>query len=164
MAEKRAFRRSIPGNLPVAGFIPATSKTRIAQEEDLVGDDGRIVRDDKLVEEPPGEEQESVPDLIRLEASAPLDLREEAARAFDGSGDELRKKGDIQRVVGDIPARFDPSAVYVDRVAKGLKRIERDADREHDVEPRHENLEPDRFQRAARVLHEETEILEEPEE
>ena len=59
-----------------------------------------------------------------------------AVGAQDRAGDQVRKIGDEQREVAQVPARLDVAPVDVDHVAHRDERVERDADRQDDVQRR----------------------------
>jgi hypothetical protein len=61
-------------------------------------------------------------------------LREELRRAHDRAREQLRKESGEHRVIQHRGARPQHAPIHVDRITHVLKRVERDADREDDVE------------------------------
>src|SRR6185369_242810 len=92
-----------------------------------------------------------------------LELRQQMPRAFDGSGDQLRKKRDEGEEVHQIARGFDLAAIDIDRVTHALECIERNSDGQNEVEglQSHRNVKLG-HQRGER-LREEIVILEEAE-
>ena len=76
------------------------------------------------------------------------DLRQEPARPHDRPRDELREERDEGGEGQEIALGRDALPVHVDRVAHALKRVERDAGRQHDVEARPVGLHAEALQRA----------------
>ena len=65
--------------------------------------------------------------------------------ADDRAGHQVGKERLEAHVVGEAPHRPRVAAVHVDGVAHRLERVERDADRQHQVQHRHEPVaEPER--------------------
>lgn len=100
--------------------------------EDAVGEDGAVVRHDDLLEESPQRLPQSVYGLRRVERPRPQELRQQVRGPFDGAGHQLREEGDEGEESDDVACRGELFAVNVDRVAQGLERVERDADRQDD--------------------------------
>jgi hypothetical protein len=82
-----------------------------------------------LPERPETEEKNAPADRLRRPRPAPFELRQELDRAYDRTGDELRKERHEEREVDEVACEARFPAVDVDRVAHRLECVEGNADR-----------------------------------
>ena len=89
-------------------------------------------------------------------------LRKKIARAHDGSGDELREKGNGQDEIAQRFRGLHHAAINVERVGEGVEGVERDADRQKNVEMRRLIDDADLRHEPFEILEQEISVLEEP--
>ena len=65
-----------------------------------------------------------------------LDILLDLPEANDGAGDELGKQRDVRREFEEVARRRNHAPVPIDHIGDRMERVERDADREHDIEKR----------------------------
>ena len=86
-----------------------------------------------LLEQPERHQREAEAQLCAGGAPRLLELRHELGRSHDGPGDQVRKEGHEQRVIEEVASRHRAPQVYVEGVGHRGERVERDADRQHDI-------------------------------
>ena len=106
---------------------------------DRVDVQAEAIGDHHLPEQPPADELETGgrarPVRARpVDEPLGLELRQEIGRALDRPGHELRKERYVEREPTQVALDRDLPAVEVDRVAERLERVERDPDREQQIE------------------------------
>ena len=131
--------------------------------EHRVGERGRVVGDDHLLEQAPQDEPETGLDLAQVDPPRALDLRQEATAAFDWTGDQLREEGDVEREVQGVLGRLRVSPVDVDGVAHRLEGVEGDTDRKDEAQRGHGPLDAHHQKQVVEALDEKIEVLEERE-
>ena len=90
-------------------------------------------------------------------------LRKKIARAHDRSGDQLREKGNRQDEIAQRSGRLQHAAINVERVGERMKRVERDADRQKDIEMRRLVDDADARQEPLEIFEQEVSVFEKPE-
>ena len=103
------------------------------------------------------------PDERPVGVGRPLQLRQEARRAHDRAGHQVRKERDEEHDVDQRPRTVEIAAVDVDDVGDGLEGVERDADRQHDLEQRQLAADLQPRQQRVQLLGEPAVVLEEAE-
>src|SRR3989344_12856 len=96
-------------------------KTQTVRDHDLLHEPGRDAIQPRL-------DVAGVPPLLLMQ------LRNDARRPEDGPGDEMREECDERRETPQIRFRGERAAIDIDHVRDRLERIERNADRERDVD------------------------------
>src|SRR5690606_72703 len=92
------------------------------------------VGDDHFLEEAPRHELQPVHHHRIVEPVLLVELGQEIAGALNRSGDQLRKETQIGAEDTEVPFGLNLSVVDIDEVAGKLERIERDADRQDEVD------------------------------
>ena len=105
-----------------------------ASGPDGVDDGGAVVRHDRLFEEPPKNLPQPVGRERGIKNTFLRELREQTARATDGAGEELREETDKGEMPQGTFFRGNASEKNIRAVADRLERIERDADRQREVQ------------------------------
>ena len=99
-------------------------------------------------------------ELVEVESPRAGDLRQQRRRPHDRAGDQVREERDERRELDEVPRRLDLAAIDVDDVAHRLERVERDADRQHDLEVPERDRQPRPAQGLMQALGEEVVVLE----
>jgi hypothetical protein len=89
-----------------------------------------IVGNDQLLEEAFHDPKHRLAERLIVEAIGLVNLGHEIGGTDDGSGHQLREKGDEKPKVNDAADRLDLLAVQVHRVGNGLEGIEGNPDRQ----------------------------------
>ncbi len=125
---QRVAERRAPGRDQPERVVPG--EQRVDRRRDLVGEQ-------QLLREAAGEEEDARRGEPRRQPRRqPGELRLDVGVAHDRAGDEVREHRHERRVVHDVLRRPAHAAVHVDRVRHRVEGVERDADREHDVDDR----------------------------
>ncbi len=125
---------------------------------------GEVVGDENLLEVSPGDEPCAIAQLLARDRARAVDLRQQRRRAQDRSGDQVRKEGDEHGEIQQVPRRGDLPSIHVDDVAHRHERVERDPDRQEDVQRDEVDLPAERSEDAVQAVGEEIEVFEEPQE
>jgi hypothetical protein len=99
----------------------------------------------------------------RFEGSSRIELRscgQEVRRAQYRTGDQMREEGQVEREGPKRVDRREAPEVDVERVAQRHESVERDPDREHDVETMEPGLDPERGECALHAVEREVRVLE----
>ena len=129
--------------------------------EDRVHNDGGGIGHTDLEEEAPSDEQQPQLDLARGKHRSAVDLRQETVGAHNGTGDQLRKEREIDGQTEEVRRVPEFPPVEVDRVAKSVKCIERDTDRQHNSREPGVKLQPETGRHLRERANEEIEVFEE---
>ena len=78
--------------------VRARLEHRVRQRRQIVGDED-------LLEQPPGDQPRAVAHLLAGDGAREVDLRQQARRAQDRSGDQVREVGDEHREVDQVAGR-----------------------------------------------------------
>ena len=97
-------------------------------------------------EKAPDEQEDGVRRDRRGERPRHLDLRDQMPRALNRPRNELRKKRHEEHVIAETPARADVPAGDVHDVTDTLKRVERDARRQHHLQHRERHVQVQRVE------------------
>ena len=92
-----------------------------------------------------------------------LEVLLDLAEPHDRARHQLREQRDVCGELEEIAGRLDDAAIAVDDVADGVEGVERDADREDDVEMRHGDVAAEQMRGVACRGEAEIGILEEAE-
>ena len=102
-------------------------------------------------------------ELLEVEPPRRGDLRQQRGRPHDRAGDQVREERDERRELHEVARRRDLAAIDVDDVAHRLERVERDADRQRDLQVPQRDRQPRPGQGLVQALGEEVVVLEVPE-
>ncbi len=102
--------------------------------EHVVHNGRHVIGDDDFQEQSVGHVVEAVPEGVRDRRAGIENLRHQGERPLDRPGHQLREERDVEGKIEKPPGRRGLSAIHVDRVAQGLEGVERDADRQDDVQ------------------------------
>ena len=135
------------GDVGVSGEVPVDLEGEEDSTEDEGGagerfgvvethvDVGRTgVGHDDLLEHAPEDKAHAVAPLLVGELPRGSDLWQQVGGPLDGSGDELREKGDKGTKGDGITGGLEVAPVDVDGVGEGLEGVEGDADRQDDLQ------------------------------
>ena len=78
-------------------------------------------------------------------------LNQKVFRALNRPGNKLREKRDKQCIFKQVFLRTDILPVYIHRIAQRLKRIKRNANRQHDIKRPLQHLQPKPFQKRIHI-------------
>ena len=93
-----------------------------------------IIRDNYLFEKAEQEYLHTLFEIYKGDIPVLTELRQKLPRLHDRSGDELREKRDIKRKLYRASLRLDLPAVDVDNIAERLEGVERNADRQQQLQ------------------------------
>src|SRR5206468_1391997 len=120
------------------------------------------VCEQNLLREAPRNPDKSALDAGTVHRGLRRKLRQKITRAHDRPGNEVREERQEERKVEQAPVgRLPP--VHLDRIAEGLERVERDPDRQQDIESRPRLTAPQAGEQPSYVLQNEVAVLEDPE-
>jgi hypothetical protein len=167
--------RQAPGDVRIAGEIPVNLERerdhrqqhvqagrRRRRPEHRIDERRQVVGDEHLLEHAPRDEPAAFDHLRGGDHARPRDLGQEQRRAQNRAGDQVRKIGHEQRELDQVRGRRDLAAIHVDDVADRHERVERDADRQNDVDRDRIEPPPERGKHRREPAREEVEVLEEP--
>ena len=135
----------------------------IARAVDRVDIEREAIRDHKLEEEAPEDDEKPLPQIVKAEAVGCFELAEQVSGALDGARDKLGEEGDEERVGEEIPLGLNLAPVHIHGVAEGLEGIEGDAHREQNIHRRDARLHVQKFQGPVQKVNGEVKILEKEE-
>ncbi|MGY3124949.1 hypothetical protein ACVWXQ_008886 [Bradyrhizobium sp. S3.14.4] len=87
------------------------------------------------------------------------ELRQHVCRTLDRTGDQLRKEAHILGIGDKVALSGNPAIVHVERIADRLKRVERNAQREHQAEGIIRHHIPEQPDHAEHVRNQEVQIF-----
>ena len=122
-----------------------------------------VVADGDFLHEPDRNQKQRFAAFGRIEARGAGELRQEVARADDGTGDEMREKCDEREVFEVARVRLDVAAVHIHHVTHRLEREEADADGKRHAQGHVGRMKAERGERCLRALDAEVEVLEDRE-
>ena len=102
----------------------------------------RPVGDDQLFKKAQQHHQQTVPNGLFIQRMILVDLTKQVFRALNRSSDQLRKKGDEQRIAHQAALRRELAAIDVDHIPQRLKRVKADAHRQQHVKRRNRQPHP----------------------
>ena len=93
----------------------------------------QVVRQEHLLQESIQDPKCGDAKLLFSQVVLLVELGNEVRRAHNGPGHQLGKEAHVEPKIQDVLDRLDVPAVHVHRIADGLERVERDADRQQDL-------------------------------
>ncbi len=116
-----------------------------------------VVRHDYFLEQAQEEQLDAPEDLLLPHRIDALELREELLRPEDRPRDEVRKEGHVERVLEEVVAGRDLPPIDVDHVGHRLERVERDPERDDELQVEGGRVDP---RNEGDVVQEEVSVLE----
>ena len=122
-----------------------------------------VVGHEHFLEEADQRERRSAVDLIDVEFTRLRYLRDQAGGTLDGSCNQLREVRHVDGEVHEIGNRRVVFAVHIDRVRERLKGIERNANRQDDLQRGHVGLHACGSEHLDKTVKKEVEVFEDAE-
>ena len=135
----------------------------IARAIDRVDIERETIRDHKLEEEAPEDDEQPFPQIVKAEAVGCFELAQQVSGAFNGPRHKLGEEGDKQGIGEEIPLGLNLAPVHIHGVAEGLEGIEGDAHREQNIHRRDARLHMQKVQSLVQKVNGEVKILEKEE-
>ena len=171
--ETQAHRRADRGGgitSEVAEDLPAESERtepRIQRARDLVAVVDRLGRlreetvgEHDLLEQAQGHQHQAETQLVAACATRLGELRHQLGRTHDRPRNQMREERHEQRVVEKVGRRLGAAQIDVEGVGHRRERVERDADRQHDVPRRRHVMQAEARHQCAEVVEQEMAVLE----
>lgn len=127
---------------------------------DVIDVQRETIRDHQLLEEAPAHLFQSRRDGAVLQVVAFVELVEQVLRTFDWTGHELGKEHHVRRIRDEVLLRLLLAPIDFNHIAQTLKGVEREPDRQDDLERRILQLPPEEPDHVDEGVGEEVEVLE----
>ena len=112
------------------------ARNLVAVVDHLRGCGQKTVGEHDLLEQAERHQRQSETQHIRAGAARLRELRHQFSRAHDRPSNQMREEGHEQRIVEEVGCRLGAAQIHIERVGHRCKGVERDADRQHDIECR----------------------------